>query len=373
MSASNLAYDDQILMSTQLSMTATPTRKGLEWGILALLSFLFASAFNALQLPGALLLGPMLAGILVSLKGVSIKLTRPYFLFSQSIVGCMVAENISSGMVSTFAAHWPLFMFIVCTTIAGTTAMGWIMCRLQILPGTTAIWGSSPGAASAMVIMAEEFGADQRLTAFMQYLRVLIVATTASLVARIWVDPSTLPAPQAVIWFPPLTWVMGKSFVLAMVCLLIAKLVKIPSGALIIPMFVGMAAQSSGMMTLALPQWLLVIAYALMGWRIGLGFDRTVIKHAFRALPHILLSIVILVSFCGGLAWLLCRHFHLDALTAYLATSPGGMDSIAIIAASSHVDLKFVMALQSVRLFLVVLIGPVLARYVAIRLQHLQK
>ena len=42
------------------------------------------------------------------------------------------------------------------------------------------------------------------------------------------------------------------------------------------------------------------------------------------------------------------------------------MDSIAIIAASSNnVDLEFVMALQTARLFLVIFIGPVLARMIA--------
>ena len=60
------------------------------------------------------------------------------------------------------------------------------------------------------------------------------------------------------------------------------------------------------------------------------------------------------------------QRFHLDPLTAYLATSPGGMDSIAVIAASIHnVDLEFVMALQTVRLFLVIFLGPALARIIA--------
>ncbi|MCG5475086.1 MAG: AbrB family transcriptional regulator, partial [Sinorhizobium fredii] len=57
----------------------------------------------------------------------------------------------------------------------------------------------------------------------------------------------------------------------------------------------------------------------------------------------------------------------IDPLTAYLATSPGGLDSIAVIAASSDVDLPFVMALQTARLLIITLIGPVLARFVADR------
>ena len=55
----------------------------------------------------------------------------------------------------------------------------------------------------------------------------------------------------------------------------------------------------------------------------------------------------------------------IDPLTAYLATSPGGMDSIAIIAASSNVDVPFVMALQTARLLMIMAIGPSLARFVA--------
>ena len=43
-------------------------------------------------------------------------------------------------------------------------------------------------------------------------------------------------------------------------------------------------------------------------------------------------------------------HFaHVDALTAYLATSPGGADSVAIIAASTKVDMPFIMAMQMAR------------------------
>ncbi|MCL2658862.1 MAG: AbrB family transcriptional regulator, partial [Betaproteobacteria bacterium] len=48
-----------------------------------------------------------------------------------------------------------------------------------------------------------------------------------------------------------------------------------------------------------------------------------------------------------------------------LAMSPGGMDTVAIIAASSPVDVPFVMTLQAVRLIVVIALGPRLARFVA--------
>ena len=65
------------------------------------------------------------------------------------------------------------------------------------------------------------------------------------------------------------------------------------------------------------------------------------------------------MAFCGGLALLLSHELGIDPLTAYLATSPGGLDSVAIIAAASDsVDLSFVMALQSARLLFVLAVRP---------------
>lgn len=54
-----------------------------------------------------------------------------------------------------------------------------------------------------------------------------------------------------------------------------------------------------------------------------------------------------------------------DMLTAYLATSPGGLDTVAIIAAGSRVDMSFVMAMQTLRLLTVLVTGPAMARFIS--------
>jgi membrane AbrB-like protein len=76
-----------------------------------------------------------------------------------------------------------------------------------------------------------------------------------------------------------------------------------------------------------------------------------------------LLSIFALIAICGLIAAVLVAA-GIDPLTAYLATSPGGADSVAIIAASSNVDLRFVMAMQTARLLVVLLTGPSIARFI---------
>jgi membrane AbrB-like protein len=234
-----------------------------------------------------------------------------------------------------------------------------------VLPGTTAVWGTSPGAATVMMLMAEAYGADAQLVAFMQYLRLVFVAITASAIARLWLGLSGAGAP-AIVWFPPIDWpAFLETLAVAAFGAALGWRLRIPAGALLVPLAAGAALHVAGLVRIELPPWLLALSYAALGWNIGLGFTRRILRHASRALPRVALSTLALIAFCGGLAWLLARFLGVDPLTAYLATSPGGMDTVAIIAASTKVDVPFVMALQTARFVIVLLVGPRLARLVA--------
>jgi uncharacterized protein len=251
-------------------------------------------------------------------------------------------------------------------TVAASSLLGGLISRWRILPGTTAVWGSSPGAATAMVLMAGAFGADQRLVAFMQYLRVIFVSMTAALVAKLWVDTSGIETP-AIVWLPPLDpQGFAATLGVALAGSLIGKLLRLPSPFFLGTFIFGTAIHLGLGVTMQLPPWLLAVSYALIGWSIGLNFTRPILRHATRALPQIIGSIIALIAFCGGLGFMISHVLGVDPLTAYLATSPGGMDSVAIIAAAAqHVDISFIMALQSARFMIVLLVGPSVARLVA--------
>jgi uncharacterized protein len=140
---------------------------------------------------------------------------------------------------------------------------------------------------------------------------------------------------------------------------------KIPAGPLLIPLFAGIALSCTHHIAITLPPWLMAGCYTLVGWSIGLRFTREIVSYAARVFPMIAASTFTLIGLCGVLAWLMHIAVGIDPLTAYLATSPGGADSVAIIAASSPVDQPFVMAMQMARFILVLLVGPTLARTVA--------
>ncbi|BCG93249.1 AbrB family transcriptional regulator [Mesorhizobium sp. 131-2-1] len=341
-------------------------RRPRQWLVLLVFSLLFAGALEVAALPAALLIGPMLAAILAGTNGATVRVPRPLFGSAQAVVGCLVAASISADIFPVFYKEWPLFLGAVMATVAASSLLGWLISRWRILPGTTAVWGSSPGAATAMVLMAGAFGADQRLVAFMQYLRVIFVSMTAALIARMWVDTSGVESPT-IVWFPPIEWTAFAAMLgVAVVGGLLGRLCRLPSPFFLGTFILGTIVHLGFGVDMQLPQWLLAVSYGLIGWSIGLNFTRPILRHATRALPQIVGSIVALIAFCGGMAFVISRVLGIDPLTAYLATSPGGMDSVAIIAAAAqNVDISFVMALQSARFLVVLLIGPSIARLVA--------
>jgi uncharacterized protein len=71
---------------------------------------------------------------------------------------------------------------------------------------------------------------------------------------------------------------------------------------LLLPIGAGIALQDAGVLSIELPPWLLVASYAIVGWSTGLGFNRAILRHAAEALPRILISILILMAVCVGLA-----------------------------------------------------------------------
>ncbi|WP_372501426.1 AbrB family transcriptional regulator [Tistrella mobilis] len=338
----------------------------LRWLLLPIVSVPVTAGLIWIQLPAALLLGPMVSGILLALGGIGLKMPRVTFVMAQSVLGCMIAGSVRPEILVTVAEDWPIFLGIVLSTILLSGALGWVIARNHILPGTTGVWGTSAGAASAMVVMAEAFGADARLVAFMQYTRVLFVAFAAALLAH-FLLAGEAGAAAPIVWFPPIDpLAFAETLALAAAGVAAGRLIPVPAAGLLLPMIGGAVLSATGLLTIQLPQWLLAASYAVLAWSVGLGFTRAVLGHALKALPTILVSIAVLIGFCAGLAWVLTQLTGIDLLSAYLATSPGGLDTVAIIAASSRgVDIGFVMALQTMRFFLVVLLGPPLARFVA--------
>lgn len=176
-----------------------------------------------------------------------------------------------------------------------------------------------------------------------------------------------MPAP--VEWLAPLNGgPLALTLGVALAGVLLGRVLRMPVPDLLGPLLLGGVAQASGWVDLELPPWLRAMAFATLGWRVGLGFSAAQLAQARTHLVPILLSICSLMLACGAIAALLVLALGMDPLTAYLATTPGGLDAVAIIAASSPVDLSLVMTMQTVRTLLVITLAPWIAGWMTRRL-----
>ncbi|GJE12526.1 MULTISPECIES: AbrB family transcriptional regulator [Methylobacterium] len=335
------------------------------WAALIAASAAVSYGLVRAQFPAALLLGPMIGAIAFGVGGSRLHVPRAAFQASQAAIGCLVAHAVTGQIAQTLLEDGPLIVAVVLVTVAVSGLVGWILTRLRVLPGTTAAWGSSPGGASAMVAMAEDFGADPRLVAFMQYVRVAAVVFSASLAARFLMDT---PVPGAAV--AGSGEVTGPLSLLATLAVAVvgagaALALRVPAGAQVGPMVLGSLLHATGLVRMALPVPLLELAYACIGIYVGLRFTRETLRLTFTALPGILAATFSVIALCAAWGWGLTLLLPIDLLTAVLATSPGGLDSVAIIAVGSKADVSFVLAVQTLRLFVVLLTGPLLAKWIS--------
>jgi len=221
------------------------------------------------------------------------------------------------------------------------------------------------GGASGLTAISRELGADDRLVAVVQYLRVALVIFLMPAVTAVVFHPGSggtaagaAPAP----WWRDLLLVL----VCAGVGIPAARLVHLPAGGLLGPMIVAagltLAGWSGGATS---PALLVLAAYAVIGWQAGLGFTRSSLRALGRVLPLAVVLVLVVVLACAGLGALLAELTGSSQLDGYLATTPGGLYAVLATAVSSGSDVTFVLAVQVVRVFIMLLAAPALARLLA--------
>jgi membrane AbrB-like protein len=323
-------------------------------------------------LPAGWLVGPMLVALVVALLWEKHP-TVPRWgrIASLAVVGGVLASTFRPSVVPLISRHLLPVVLVICGTLVLSLGAGLLLPALVRIDRKTAALGTLPGAASGMLAMSDPLGADARIVALMQYTRVVVVVVAATLVGRLALEAGEGPAPATVQGLQPAPGsadllVQNGSATYALTAL-VAGLgawagtrIRLPAGALLGPLILGIVLEELGVMHLAWPQGVPQVAYLVLGLWVGLLFDGDSIKRAGRLLPVMLLSAICLVLACAALGWALSAITGIDPITAFLATTPGGIDSVAIVALGSGADAPLVLAIQMLRVLAVIAVGSFL-------------
>ena len=145
---------------------------------------LLAVVLSLLHLPSPALFGGLIAGLVRAL-GVSTRAAVPATatMGAQAVVGVTMGALIDLGTLQAVAAHWLAVLLVTVGTLALSLLAGLV---LRLLPGISPVTGAFSmiaGGASGIVVMARELGADERMVAVLQYLRVLLIVVLMPLAA----------------------------------------------------------------------------------------------------------------------------------------------------------------------------------------------
>jgi hypothetical protein len=287
-------------------------------------------------------------------------------LVGQAVIGVALGLQIQASALRVVGSSWFGVLVVTAGTLLISVATGLVLARRRGLPAATGALGMVAGGASGIVAMADELGADARLVAFMQYMRVLVVVIVGPLTAYVLLDAGTgLPtvadgAERGLV--ADLTFTVACGLVGA----LVARALNITAGALLGPLiFVGAFSVAGLADGIRVPDLVQNVGFALIGLQVGLRFTIATIREASRMLVPVLASILALIVGCAALAALLVPLADVSYADAYLATTPGGL--YAVLAASIEIgaNTTFVVSVQVARLFIMIVAAPVLVRLVS--------
>lgn len=345
------------------------------WGFVLLAAVVATAVLTLVGAPSPVLFGALVGALVVALvRTDSPVLPRRASVAGQALLGVSTGAVVKPETLGDLVEHAGPVAASVLLTIAASILLGQVL-RLQGVSRATATFSFIAGGASGVTAVAGELGADARVVAVVQYLRVLIILVGMPVVAAIAFGApvgagSQSAAESTGLVFGELTW---PALAFSAVCLVLglgaARVVPFPAGNLLLPLTVAAVISATGALDVLgpdaahLPAPLEAVAFALIGMQVGLGFTRASLVRVSRLLPMATVIVLVLIAVSAGIGMVMADAMGISRLDGYLATTPGGLYAVLLTADLAGADVTFVLAVQVVRLFAVLALAPLLARY----------
>jgi membrane AbrB-like protein len=340
----------------------------LRWLGVALATGVATIAMGAAGLPTPALFAALLIGITYALIASRRPLDVPSsgMTIGQAVIGVALGAELDAATLRTVASSWLGVSAVTLATLALSLGVGIAIARLTGISRATGMLGLIAGGASGIVAMADGLGADSRLVALMQYVRVLVVVLVAPLVATILLAHGESGSQQTGPIGTGLVGDLAFTGGCALAGALVAWRLHVTAGTLLCPLAIAASLSVSGVAGHAgVPALVLSLALALIGLQVGLRFTVATVREAQALLPWVLGAIFVLIAVSAGLAALLVPLAHVTFADAYLATTPGGLYAVLAASVGIGANTTFVVSVQVLRVLIMVVAAPPLVRIVA--------
>ncbi len=337
-----------------------------KWVLLAAVSVAATIPLTALGVPSAGLFAALVVGIVLALANLApAAVPRKVGIGAQGVLGVYIGTMVSRDAVGALGPHWLIVLGVAVATLFISVVSGALLGLRRDVSPLTGSLAMVAGGASGLVAIARELGADDRVVAVVQYLRVALVTASMPIAVTLIYRAERTHHAALVSQTTSVPWYLS---VLALVGLVLVgattgKLVRLPGAGLLGPLALTVVLQLSPVpFDLTVPAVLVQVGYLVIGWQAGVAFTRDSLRAVGRMLPAALALIVVLTVATAGLGVLLARFAGLTPLEGYLATSPGGVYAVLATAVETGSNVTFVIAAQVVRILLMLFAAPLLAK-----------
>lgn len=323
-----------------------------------------AGVFLLLGMPLPLLLGPMAACLLAALLGAPMQDAGQLGAFMRTFLGVAVGTSITPATL----LHLPDFalsLLFVPLFIAVIGAVGYPLFRFGFgFNHPTAWYAAMPGGLQDMLVFGEEAGGDVRALSLIHATRVLIVVTVAPLVmVTYWgTDLSQAPGRPALDTDPVQLALM---VIAGFAGWKIAERVGLFGASILGPLILTATLSLTGIITTRPPAEIIWAAQFFIGIAVG-------VKYAGITWRELRIDVGAGVVYAILLALISLAFFEVvyltgvaPALDAFLAFLPGGQAEMVVIAIIAGADLAYVVSHHLLRIIIVILLAPIVARLIS--------
>ncbi|TMM55649.1 AbrB family transcriptional regulator [Sulfitobacter sabulilitoris] len=320
-----------------------------------------ALAFRALGLPLPWLLGPMAGCLVASLSGARLHGIRPLNDAMRAILGVAVGASFTPALLGDLAGMWPtLALMPVMIVVIGALGVPYFQ-RLWGYDFATSYYAAMPGGLQDMLLFGHEAGGNLRALSLIHATRVLVIVVALPvLLVQVW-DASLDAAPGA-----PIRGMDPGQIALMALCGVVGWRVARRAGlfgaSILGPMIATGALALAGILTTPPPAEAIFLAQFFIGMAVGQAYSGITWVEVRRDLIAGAGFCIVLIALTLAVVEVIWVMDLAPPREAVLAFAPGGQAELAVLALIVGADIGFVIAHHVLRMVVVILGAPLVAR-----------
>lgn len=292
--------------------------------------------------------------------------------FGQMLLGIELGQKINMSVISIFKENWLIVGVMLLLSVVFAMLSGFVLWRFSKTDMLTSFVGTAPGGLSAMPGIAQEVGANTAIVSLVQMIRVLLVVMTIPFFVFFinakqpdahTAGSQVIAAGTSAFEAPHIAWtaliVLGGFGVCKAM-----KALRFPAPWLLGSMTGAAVLQIAGASMTGLsatawwPHGFSVLSQICLGATIGSKISKEMFIGVRKTLIVALASSVGLIIAMILSAAVTAKAAGISLTTAILAFAPGGIAEMATTSVTLHADSTFVVAVQVLRVVLVIAMLP---------------